>query len=141
MSTESFTMYDNEFIVIFVVDHTKTGKAAYCSAAVYEEEYYNDVAGSSSMKWGESAKEYLKSDLDADKFFVLTSSRTSGLPEVGPTFIVPAKIATEGVHKYKPIFVGFRNYLEQATKSGPIPEEMISPRVIKFSKPIYPPVM
>jgi len=141
MSTESFTMYDNEFIVIFGVDHTQTSKAAYCSAAVYGEEYYNGVAGSSSMKWGESAKEYLQGDLEADKFFVLTSSRTSGLPEGGPTFIVPTKIVTEGVHKYKPIFVGFRNYLEQATKSGPIPEEMISPRVIKFSKPIYPPVM
>ncbi len=71
MSTESFTMYDNEFIVIFGVDHMKTGKAAYCSAAVYGEEYYNGVAGSNSMKWNDSAEEYLKGDLDVDKYFCL----------------------------------------------------------------------
>ena len=141
MCTESFTMYDNEFIVIYGVDHTQTGKASYCSAAAYGEDYYNGVAGSNSLKWSGSAKEYLKEDVDVDKFFVLTSARTNILPNVIFTFMIPTKIATEGVHKYKPIFIGFRNYLEQATKSGPIPEELISPRVIKFSKPDYPPVM
>lgn len=140
MSSETFTMYDNEFIVIYGVDHTQTGKAVYCSAAIYGEEYYNGVAGSNSMNWGGSSKEYLKDDLDAEKFFVLTSSRSSNLPDGRPTFIVPTDIRTQGVHKYKSIFVGFRNYLEKKTKSGPIPEEMISPRVIKFSKPAYPSV-
>jgi hypothetical protein len=140
MSTNTFTMYDNEFIVIYGVDHTQTGKAVYCSAAVYGEDYYNGVAGSNSMEWGGSSNEYLNDDPDANKFFVLTSSRTKNLPDDGPKFVVPTHIRTEGVHKYKPIFVGFRNYLEKKTKSGPIPEEMISPCVIKFSKPAYPPV-
>lgn len=141
MRTEAFTMYDNEFIVIFGVDHTRTGKAAYCSAAIYGSDYYNGVAGSSSMKWGESAGGYLNDSSVADKFFVLTSSRAHNLPDGGPSFTVPTKVITQGVQKYRPIFVGFRNYLEVATKSGPIPEEMISPRVIKFSKPIYPPAV
>jgi len=139
MCTKPFTMYDNEFIIIYGVDHTQTGKAAYCSAAVYGYDYFNGVAGSNSMNWHGSATEYLEVDSEAKMFFVLTASRENGLPVSGPTFIVPTEISTQGVQKYKPIFVGFRNYLETETKSGPIPEEMISPRVIKFSKPAYPP--
>jgi hypothetical protein len=139
MSTKSFTMYDNEFIVMYGVDHTKTGKAAYCSAAVYGEDYQNGVTGSNSLEWGGSADEYL--DELGDTFFVLTASRNHGLPDSGPDCVVPTTILTRGIQKFKPVFAGFRNYLEAATKSGPVPEEMISPRVIKFSKPAYPPVL
>jgi hypothetical protein len=139
MSTRSFTMYDNEFIVMYGVDHTNTGKAAYCSAAVYGEDYQNGVTGSNSLEWMGSADEYL--DKMGDSFFVLTASRTQGIPASGPDCVVPTTILTKGVQKFKPIFVGFRNYLEATTKSGPLPEEMISPRVVKFSKPAYPSVL
>jgi len=139
MSTGSFTMYDNEFIVMYGVDHTNTGKAAYYSAAVYGEDYQNGVTGSNSLEWMGSADEYLN-EL-GDSFFVLTASRTKGIPASGPDCVVPTAILTRGVQKFKPIFVGFRNYLETITKSGPLPEEMISPRVIKFSKPAYPSVL
>ena len=142
MCTRPFTMYDNEFIVIYGVDHTRTQKAAYCSTAVYGLTYYNGVAGSNSISygtWPDSAKKYLEDEPAADKFFVQTACRESHLPPLkNPSFTVPTAIDTSGVQKFKPLFVGFRNYLEQATKSGPIPEELISPRVIKFSKPAYP---
>jgi hypothetical protein len=141
MCTKSFTMYDKEFIVIYGVNHTQTEKAAYCSAVVYGKEYYNGVSGSNSMpgnNWIGSADEYLPSEENSDNFFVLTASRDYPMPLENPDIVVPTKITTKGIQKYKPMFVGFRNYLERATKSGPIPEEMISPRVIKFSKPMYP---
>jgi len=141
LKTESFTMYDNEFMVIFGVDHIQTGKSVYYSATIYGEQYINGVAGSNSMKWGGSAKDYLSEDPDVEKFFVLTLSRTNSLPEGGPDFIVPTKITVEGIHKFAPLFVGFRTYLEPETKIGPKPEELVSPRVIKFFKPIYPPVV
>lgn len=139
MSTRSFTMYDNEFIVMYGVDHTKTGKAAYCSAAVYGKDYANGVIGSNSLEWEDSADEYLN-EL-GDNFFAITASRTQGIPNYGPDCVVPTTILTQGVQKFKPIFIGFRNYLERSTMSGPLPEEMISPRVIKFSKPAYPSVL
>ena len=47
----------------------------------------------------------------------------------------------EGIHKFVPLVVGFRTYLKQEIKVGPKLEELVSPRVIKFSKPIYPPVI
>lgn len=136
MCTDSFTMYDNEFIVIYGVDHTRTRKAAYCSAAVYGQVYYNGVIGSNSMKdnWKKSANQFLPDDPESDSFFVLSASRSKGIPEAGPDLEVPTDIKTEGIHKYAPLFVGFRSYLEETTASGPIPEEMVSPRVIKFSK-------
>lgn len=82
MCTRSFKMYDNEFIVLFGVNHVVTGKAAYCSAAVYGKEYYNGVGGSNSMpynNWIGTAHEYLPGEADSDKFFVLTACR--GNPE------------------------------------------------------------
>ena len=149
MCTRSFKMYDNEFIVIFGVNHAVTGKAAYCSAAVYGKEYYNGVGGSNSMpynNWIGTADEYLPGEADADKFFVLTACRgnpeesESSHPLAKPTINVPTAIDTSGIQRFKPMFVGFRNYLETETMSGPIPEEMISPVVIKFSKPAWPKV-
>ncbi len=140
MCTKSFTMYDNEFIVIYGVNHTITKKAAYCSAVIYGEEYTNGVDGSNSMpdnNWEGSANEYLPGEASAETFFVQTACRDDSQPIENPNIIVTTDIKTIGVQKYKPIFVGFRNYLETETKSGPIPIEMISPRVIKFSKPVY----
>jgi hypothetical protein len=138
LKTESFTIYDNEFIVIFGVDNTRTGKSVYYSATIYGEQYINGVTGSNSMQWGGSVRDYLPEDPDMKKFFVLTSSRSNGLPEGGPDFVIPSKITVEGIHKFAPLFVGFRTYLEPETKVGPKLEELVLPRVIKFSKPIYP---
>ncbi len=139
MCTEPFTMYDNEFIVIYGLNPTnkEINKATYCSAAVYGYDYFNGVNGSNSLDWENTSLDFLEDDTDS-KFFVLTASRNPLLPDENQTFTVTTDIETNGVQKYKHIFVGFRNYLEEATKSGPIPKEMISPGVIKFSKPVYP---
>jgi hypothetical protein len=153
MRTPSFKMYDNEFMVIFGINHTVTGKAAYCSAAVYGTEYINGVGGSNNMpynNWTGTANEYLPEETEADKFFVLTACRGNpkkdergnviepSHPLADPTIQVPTAIDTHGIQRFKPMFVGFRNYLEEETMSGPIPVEMISPVVIKFSKPAWP---
>lgn len=61
-------------------------------------------------------------------------------PLADPTIHVPTAIDTRGIQRFKPMFVVFRNYLETETMSGPIPQEMISPIVIKFSKPAWPTV-
>lgn len=140
MASEWFDLAENDFAIIYGLDHAATGKATYSSAAVYLDPKI--TAGVSDVNSGDFAKNphtasaYLPGETGIDKFYVWKVARNcNGAPAcLEARLLRPEHIANCGskIPADAPVRIGFRQYVEPATRVGPADAELLYDRVIVF---------
>jgi len=132
LSSENFTLGNssNEFVVVYGVNHAASGKATYSNCSFYGASAWNGVAGMFNDDFTGSAEAYLPGHPGAKYLYVATFSRQPGPDKT--TVVVPTGPKSQGVKLDEPAFIGFRAYMEPATKVGPAHTELLYDRVIKF---------
>ncbi len=123
----------DEFVLVYGVNHTIAGKATYANCNFYGEKGWNGVAGIYSTEYAGSAEQYLPGNPLAKYLYVCKFARNCDNDKNCVT--VPTGPGAFGVGLDEPAFIGFRAYLEPATRVGPINTELLYDRVIKFSAP------
>jgi hypothetical protein len=131
---EEITLADDEFLMVYGVNHVATGKATYMSVNVYASKYAklsinqvfdDDLAG--------TAWTYLAGDPAADLFYAYKISRNcNGDPDCLPLSsdpeCPPLVIDSDTI-----LGLIFRMYLEPATSVGAAQQEVLYDRILKFS--------
>ena len=130
LRTDNFTLGTNEFLIVYGVNHAMTGRATYCNFGVYGADILNGVGAVADMDLTGTADRYLPGNTLAKYLYVYKVSRNC---TESNCLVVPWGVKAHGIELDQPAFVGFRAYLEEATKSGPSWSEIVYDRVIKFS--------
>ena len=121
----------NEFVIVYGVNHAATRKATYSSCSVYGEKALNGVGAVASPELMGTAEDYLPGHPEAKYLYVWKIARSDGGDP--HTLEVPWGVKAYGVELEEEAFIGFRMYLEPATRVGPIWSEIIYDRAIHFS--------
>lgn len=127
---------DEDFVVVYGVNHHYTGKARYFNAVLHERPLINGVCSVYNSMLPGSAAQYLDGAADeADGYYVYKMARTQ-MDE--HTAIIPFATGNEqgrfyGVDNGSRVFVLFRLYLDE-TGVGASYYELINDRVIVFHK-------
>ncbi len=135
MRSDTFTLGDDpdEFAMVYGVNHAASGKATYSNCSFYGDAGWNGVAGIYSTDYAGSAEEYLPGNPLAQYLYVCKFARSCGSEKT--CVAVPTGPKAHGVGLDESAFIGFRAYMEPATKVGPAYPELLFDRVIKFDKP------
>jgi hypothetical protein len=126
-----FTLKDNEFVIVYGVNHQATGKAAFASFSVYGADIWNGVAGVTSDKYNGTARQYLPNSTDADSLYAYKISRQGN--ETNCLTIPGPGLGAYGIELDQKIYILFRLYLEPSTGTSPLPQEVNFDHAIKFS--------
>jgi len=131
--TDDFILDEDDFLVVFGVNHHASGKSLYSNFSIYGSQYFNGQGGISNHQYENTALEYLPDEPLAKDFYVWFVSRKQ-LENVENVLMVPSTPLPYGVPLGHQAFIGFRSYLEPGTDVGPITSEIMLDRVILFSK-------
>jgi len=133
LRSDTLTLGDNpdEFVIVYGVNHAATGKATYANCNFYGEAGWNGVVGIYSTEYAGSAEPYLPKNPLAKYLYVCKFARSCGSEKT--CVAVPTGPKAHGVQLDEPAFIGFRAYMEPATKVGPAFTELLYDRVVKFS--------
>ncbi|RII28598.1 MAG: hypothetical protein CXR31_01585 [Geobacter sp.] len=137
------TLADNEFLVMYGVNHTATGKAAYMNLNAYAKQSQLAIGSVFDTDFVNSADFYLPSgDPKASQMFVYKISWQCG----GEPFCLKmssgdcAELQLDGdddvhaaIRANTKLAFATRSYLEPATSVGPAFTEVVYHRMIKFS--------
>lgn len=120
----------NEFIIVYGVNHVATGKAIYENFVPYGADVWNGVGMITDVDFNGTAEEYLPDNPDAKYLYVYKIVRNCE----GDThcYELPYDIGGYGIDLDQPLFIAWRLYLENATKTGPSYSEILYDRAIKF---------
>lgn len=132
LRTNNFTLGNSskEFLIVYGINHAMTGRATYNNFGIYGADILNGVGAIPNMNLTGTADRYLPGNPTAKYLYVYKVSRHCN--ESNCLFVPWGKKA-HGIEFNQPAFIGFRAYLENATKSGPSWSEIVYDRVIKFS--------
>lgn len=137
LMTRDFTLdTDDDFVVVYGVNHTKTGKARYSNAVLYGRPMLNGVCSIYDSLYTGSAGDYLEENCeDSDSYYVYKMAR-SEMDE--NTSVIEYSTGNEkgkfyGVDNGNPLFLAFRAYLDE-TGVGASYYEIIYDRAIVFHK-------
>ena len=131
--TDDFILDEDDFLLVFGVNHHASGKSLYSNFSIYGSQYFNGQGGISNHQYENTALEYLPNEDLAKDFYVWFVSRKQ-LENVENVLMVPSTPLPYGVPLGHQAFIGFRSYLEPGTDVGPITSEIMLDRVILFSK-------
>ncbi|MBU5480742.1 hypothetical protein [Blautia sp. MSJ-19] len=137
LMTRDFTLdSDDDFVVVYGVNHTKNGKARYSNAVLYGRPMLNGVCSIYDSLYTGSASEYLEEDCEnPDQYYVYKMARTQ-MDDHTSTIEYSAgneKGKFYGVDNGNPLFLAFRAYLDE-TGVGASYYEIIYDRAIVFHK-------
>jgi hypothetical protein len=129
--TESFNFYEDDIIVVYGVNHTKTGKAVYTNVSCYRDSLYAGYGGIKNNQYEKTARDYFADTTIADYFFTYKFARDSIANDTN-VFIVPQDTANNimGINYGDRAFMAFRAYIDTTTNVGPSPQEIIFSRAI-----------
>ena len=137
LMTPEFTLNsDEDFIVIYGVNHTAAGKGIYSNAVLYAKPMLNGITSIYDSLYQGSASAWLGEDYpDADKYYVYKMARTQ-MDEY--TSLIPYSTGNEqgkfyGADNGNILLVAFRSYLED-TGTGASYYEVVYDRVMVFHK-------
>ena len=120
----------NEFIIVYGVNHVATGKATYSNFAIYGADAFNGVGMITDVDFNGTAEEYLPDNPNAKYLYVYKVARNyEGDPHC---YEVPYGPGGYGIESDQPLWIGWRSYLEESTKTGPSYSEIVYDRAIKF---------
>ena len=137
LMTQNFTLdSDEDFIVVYGVNHTATGKAEYSNAVLYARPMLNGICSVYDSMFGNSAKDYLEKDCeDAENYYVYKMARTQ-MDE--NTKIIEYSTGNEkgkyyGADNGDTLLMAFRAYMDK-TGVGASYYEIVYDRTIIFHK-------
>jgi hypothetical protein len=120
----------DEFIIVYGVNHVATGKAIYQNFVSYGANAWNGVGMITDVDFNNTADEYLPDNPNARYLYVYKIARScNGDPNC---YELPYNAKGYGIDLDEPLFIGWRLYLERATKTGPSYSEIVYDRAIKF---------
>ena len=136
LGTEDFCMSNNEFVVVYGVNHQASGKAIYANLNVYgrtpttgnDNEFAGVASAGTRDKLPGTARTYLGDHPQADLFYAYRVAREN---PSGATncLVIPAPY---GRLQLRILSIAFRAYIEPGRKVGPCTGEMLYDRVILF---------
>lgn len=131
LRTNNFTLGTSpkEFLIVYGVNHVMTGRATYCNFGIYGADILNGVGAIPDMNLTGTADKYLPGNPAAKYLYVYKVSRNCNESDC---LFVPWGKKAHGIELNQPAFIGFRAYLENATKTGPSWSEIVYDRVIEF---------
>jgi hypothetical protein len=125
----------NEFLIVYGVNHVATRKATYSSFVVYGAEGWYGVGAVTDADFNGTAEEYLPNNPNAKYLYVYKVARNCDEYE-SHCFEVPSDLNLTkkkyGIPVENPLLIGWRLYLEKATKTGPSYNEIVYDRAIEF---------
>ncbi|HEX3078192.1 MAG TPA: hypothetical protein VHQ24_15135 [Lachnospiraceae bacterium] len=139
LKTDNFQLTtDDDFVIIYGINHEKTGKARLCEDALYGVKLWNGVAGAfNTVEFPNSADEFFPEGYENSKYYysfkmartidednVVTIPYSEGNP-LGSAY---------GVDNNEDAYIGFRIYQDKKTKVGPELYDVIWDRAIIFTK-------
>jgi hypothetical protein len=133
-STDKVTLADDEFLMIYGLNHVATGKATYHSVNIYSGEVGKvPIGGVDDRTFPGTATRYLYDDpANANRMYAYKVSRNCGNEPNCVTLVLDnCPRLTIGPNTALGLLV--RMYLEPATKVGAVMPEILYDRVIKFS--------
>lgn len=137
LMTQNFTLdSDEDFIVVYGVNHTATGKAEYSNAVLYARPMLNGICSVYDSMFGNSAKDYLEKDCeDAENYYLYKMARTQ-MDE--NTKIIEYSTGNEkgkyyGADNGDTLLMAFRAYMDK-TGVGASYYEIVYDRTIIFHK-------
>ena len=132
---DPITLDNDEFLVVYGVNHVATGKAAYVGITVYADpDVIMTVGGVDDFQLPGTASRYLPGDPAANLLYAYKIARNCGNePNCAPLAVVEPNCPAFDFNTSVQLDVLFRAYLEPATKIGPAFTEILYDRVTKFS--------
>jgi len=120
----------SEFIIVYGVNHVATGKAMYSNIVPYGADVWNGVGSITDADFTGSAEEYIPDNPNAKYLYVYKLARNCD----GDSYCyeIPYGVGGYGIELDQPLFIGWRSYLEESTKTGPSYSELVYDRAIKF---------
>lgn len=141
LMTTDFTLNSSEdFVVVYGVNHARTGKAVYANAVLYARPMLNGVCSVYDGMFAGSATAYLpEGTADVDGYYVYKMARPGwgGADEF--TAEIPYSTGNDrgvyyGVDDANPVLAAFRAYIEPATGVGASYYEIVWDRALVFHK-------
>lgn len=137
--TEDFQLTsDEDFVIVYGINHERTGKAIYSNASFYGVELFNGVAGAfSTVQFPDTAYEYFPEGYqNAGYYYVYKMARWADEENV---VIIPYSTGNPlgkayGVDNNQEVRIVFRVYLDQIAMVGPYIFDIIWDRAILFRK-------
>jgi hypothetical protein len=120
----------DEFIIVYGVNHVATGKGTYSSFAMYGADVWNGVGAITDADFAGSASQYVPGNSDARYLYAYKLTRSCS--DDSYCYEVPYGVGGYGIELKQPLFLGFRIYMENATKTAPSYSEIVYDRAIKF---------
>lgn len=137
--TEDFKLTsDDDFVIVYGINHERTGKAIYSNASFYGAQLFNGVAGAfSTVQFPDTALEFFpKGHENAKYYYVYKMARKADEDNV---VIIPYSTGNPlgkayGVDNNQDVRIVFRVYLDQIAMVGPYIFDIIWDRAILFTK-------
>lgn len=119
-----------EFIIVYGVNHVATGKAIYENFVPYGADIWNGVGMITDVDFNGTAEEYIPDNPNAKYLYAYKISRNCDGD--ANCYELPYGMGGYGIDLDQPLFIGWRMYLENSTKTGPSYSEIVYDRAIKF---------
>ena len=140
LMTGNFTLdSDDDFVVVYGVNHSTTGKAVYSNAILYARPMLNGVCSVYDGLFEGSADAYLPGVDESGHYYAYKMARQGwgGADEFTAT--IPWSTGNEqgayyGVDNGSPVLAAFRAYVEKATGVGASYYEIVWDRAIVFHR-------
>jgi hypothetical protein len=137
--TEDFKLTsDDDFVIVYGINHQRTGKAIYSNASFYGAELFNGVVGAfSTVQFPDSAAEYFPVGYkNAGYYYVYKMARKADEDNV---VIIPYSTGNPlgkayGVDNNKDARIVFRVYLDKIAMVGPYIFDIIWDHAMLFTK-------
>jgi hypothetical protein len=137
--TEDFQLRnDNDFVIVYGINHEQTGKAIYSNASFYGVELFNGVVGAfSTVQFPDTAQEFFPEGYQsAGYYYVYKMARKADEDNV---VIIPYSTGNPlgkayGVDNNQDARIVFRVYLDKKAMVGPYTFDIIWDRAILFKK-------
>ena len=133
----TFRLGKDDFVMVYGVNHEKSGKATYAGFTVYDECRACPYAGGNSRSVAGSALDYFpagSAPAHVSSLYAWKLARECG-SDVRCTEVPDGICSSDppGIPLDREMFVGFRAYVEPSTKVGPAFTEVVYDRVLRFT--------
>lgn len=142
LMTDDFTLNsDEDFVVVYGINHTKTNKAVYSNAILYSRPMLNGVVSIYDSLFAGSSYAYLPEEHpDRDSYYVYKMARETNTEVIDDyTKIIEYSSGNEkgrfyGVDNGATLLLAYRAYVEKATGIAPAYNEIVHDRAIVFHR-------
>ncbi len=122
-----FLLDDEHVVVVFGVNHERTGKGAYSNFTVDDQVRHMGIVSVDSRDMVGSARAFLPDHPQVDDLYAWVVARDCASRPEPHCAEIPYQCP--GVEAGDPAHITFRVYLEESTGAAPLMEEMLADRV------------